>query len=124
MQKLAALTRKRLDDFANPKRAAATKSKGVDISSNPADIQAKMEDLKVKLEGEADAEEQSKLIGRIQALNASFVQLSGADAGGGGSAAAAGVKATLTEELAKYDGEVKTLSAQVRNPRGARHHWL
>jgi chromosome segregation ATPase len=111
MQKLHDMTKKRLDDVNHPKAVKVSKPKGVSLSSSPEDILKMMEQLKDKVDTEPDPEESSRIIARIQALNASYVQLMGTDAaagpGGGGN-----VKSGLEDDLTKYSADLKAASAK------------
>ena len=112
MQKLHDMTKKRLDELNNPKTAKAPKTKGVDLNLSPQDILTRMEQLKDKVSNEADPEESTRLIARIQALNASYVQLMGVDAAsgpdgsGGGAANGSSVKERVEQDQLKYANEL------------------
>ena len=112
MQKLHDMTKKRLDELNNPKTAKAPKTKGVDLNLSPQDILTRMEQLKDKVSNEADPEESTRLIARIQALNASYVQLMGVDAAsgpdgsGGGAANGSSVKERVEQDQRKYADEL------------------
>jgi chromosome segregation ATPase len=110
VQKLQEITRKRLDDFKNAKRAGVPSKKGIDFKSSPEDLLKMMEQLKDKVATEQDPEESTRLIARIQALNASYVQIAGAEQGA--TSAGDAVRATLEEDLKKHADELKVVAGK------------
>jgi chromosome condensin MukBEF ATPase and DNA-binding subunit MukB len=107
-QKLQDIARKRMNELKEPASVKLPGKKALDVSSSPQEILAMMDQLKDKVAHEADGDERNRLIARIQALHASYEQLTAPkDSQGGGSTDT--IKATLQAELDKHTQDLKVI---------------
>jgi hypothetical protein len=110
LQKLQEIAHKRMAELKEPAKVKLPVQNVVGVSSSPQEILAMMEQLKDKVANEPDGDERDRLIARIQALHASYGQLTaelkdGAPRGGGSE----GIKASLQAELDKHAADLKVI---------------
>ena len=116
------MTKKRLEDMDNPKggKGKPPQLKGVEASMQPQDILNRMEQLKERLSAEQDQEEANRIIGRIQTLNTSYMQLTGSDVPNGaaaGSSSGGSIRTALENDLHKHGTELQAAMAREEQTR-------